>query len=59
MLDGRSGVARGEVTIYLGDELAHLKGGDAIFFVADAYENRTDSSAILYLVMTYTHEIGG
>jgi transcriptional regulator with XRE-family HTH domain len=61
-------VSRGEVAIHVGrgaqggTEVTQLQEGDAILFVADvehAYENRGDSSAILYLVMSYTHEIGG
>ena len=60
-------VSRGQVAIHLGPgaqggtEITQLQEGDAIMFVADvehAYENRGDSSAILYLVMSYTHEIG-
>jgi len=55
-------VSRGEVRITVGDEVTPLKEGDAIFFVADVdhvYENLGTTSAILYLVMSYTHEIGG
>ena len=55
-------VARGEVTIRVGSEVTQLSEADAILFVADVdhtYENRGDSSALLYLVMSYTHEIGG
>lgn len=55
-------VAQGEVSIGVGDELATLKEGDAIFFVADvdhSYQNLGDSRAVLYLVMAYAHEIGG
>lgn len=55
-------VARGEVTIRVGSEATRLAEGDAIVFVADvdhSYENRSDGSALLYLVMSYPHEIGG
>ncbi len=54
-------VTRGEVEISAGADLAVLKPGDAIFFVADQphrYRNLSAETATLYLVMTYAAPVG-
>jgi quercetin dioxygenase-like cupin family protein len=55
-------VSRGDVVIHVGEETAQLGDGDAFFFHADvphAYENVGDQPAVLYLSVTYPHEIHG
>jgi transcriptional regulator with XRE-family HTH domain len=55
-------VARGSIEIRVGDAMHALATGDAILFEADvphAYVNRSESEAVLYLVMTYVDPIVG
>jgi transcriptional regulator with XRE-family HTH domain len=55
-------VASGAATVRVGDDVVRLATGDAVLFTADVahtYQNETDQPCVLYLVMTYTHEIGG
>jgi transcriptional regulator with XRE-family HTH domain len=55
-------VASGAVTISVGSDVVELASGDAVLFTADVphtYANRGEKPAVLYLVMTYAHDIGG
>jgi transcriptional regulator with XRE-family HTH domain len=55
-------VTQGSVTIKVGPEVVRLATGDAVLFTADVphtYENPSDELAVMYLVMTYTHDVGG
>jgi len=55
-------VSEGSVVIKVDGDVVRLATGDAVFFNADVphtYSNETDQPAVLYLVMTYAHEIGG
>jgi transcriptional regulator with XRE-family HTH domain len=55
-------VSAGVVTIAVGEDITELNTGDAIVFNADVphtYANYTDQEAVMYLVMTYAHEING
>lgn len=54
-------VASGAVEIEAAGQTHALKAGDAIFFEADgphAYRNTGAREAVLYLVMTYTEQVG-
>lgn len=55
-------VASGALTISVGSDVVELAAGDAVLFNADVphtYANRGEAPAVLYLVMTYAHEVGG
>jgi transcriptional regulator with XRE-family HTH domain len=55
-------VTQGAVTIKVGSDVVRLATGDAVLFTADVphtYENSSAEPALMYLVMTYTHEVGG
>ena len=55
-------VASGSVTITVGGDVVELQTGDAVLFQADVphiYANPSEQPAVLYLVMTYAHEVGG
>ncbi len=54
-------VNRGRVEIEIGQERYQLAENDAILFEADVahvYRNAGDTEAVMYLVMTYSDEIG-
>jgi transcriptional regulator with XRE-family HTH domain len=54
-------VARGTVEVGLDDASHRLETGDAILFAADVshrYFNPTDTTAVMYLVMTYGEDVG-
>lgn len=54
-------VTSGALEIRVGDERHQLAKGDAIQFEADApheYRNPGNSESVMYLVMTYTDEVG-
>jgi transcriptional regulator with XRE-family HTH domain len=54
-------VNHGNVEIVVGDEVHALSPNDAIVFEADvphAYKNRGATEAVMYLVMTYSEEVG-
>lgn len=54
-------VAAGKVRVQVGREHHELAAGDAIYFGADishGYENLGESTAVLYLVMTYGRLLG-
>ncbi|MEY4576230.1 MAG: hypothetical protein RL701_933 [Pseudomonadota bacterium] len=55
-------VSQGAATIQVGNDVVRLATGDAVLFNADVahtYSNDADQVTVIYLVMTYTHEIGG
>jgi quercetin dioxygenase-like cupin family protein len=54
-------VSQGKVEIQIADERHLLNRDDAILFEADVahvYRNIGDTEAVMYLVMTYSDEIG-
>jgi quercetin dioxygenase-like cupin family protein len=54
-------VSQGKVEIQVGDERLSLQKDDAILFEADVahvYRNVGDNEAVMYLVMTYSDEVG-
>jgi len=54
-------VNQGKVEIVIGEEKHALAKDDAILFEADVahvYRNAGDTEAVMYLVMTYSDEIG-
>ena len=54
-------VTKGNVEILAGDERVVLNAGDSIYFLADtahSYRNLSAEVSIMYLVMTYAHNVG-
>ncbi|MET0388059.1 MAG: XRE family transcriptional regulator [Polyangiales bacterium] len=55
-------VVTGSATIKVNGDVVRLATGDAVLFNADVehtYQNESEQPAVLYLVMTYTHDVGG